>query len=448
MRLTVPPLNILENEGFSTEKDIFNRKQFGERLANLFENSQEDIVVALDAPWGEGKSTFVKMWQGYVQNHRESKFKTIYFDAFANDYQKDPFIALTAELYSLLKNENEEKKKEFKAKASNAIKSMSRGALKIGVRALTGGILDGTIVDSVEKDISELAAEQIDSIIADRLQNSKEDKTALIHFKQYLEQIAEEQGDGNPIIFIIDELDRCRPDFALELVEQIKHIFSVQGITFLLILNRSQLEASVKARYGNDVNASLYLQKFVNIWFTLPRSTERHDDHGLKYLKFALKSMLSKDETFNNKNLIELLEELIKYKKPSYREIERTLSYVALIYNMSSDDTKYKFEYQVAMAFVCYLRASLPSVFDKISANTIGFDDLLYETGLAWTNDSNESEFWYLEYVVRIMKFDYADKETRKQMIQNQEIKTNEFYFPTNGLFKQVANMLNTMENR
>ena len=187
MRLTVPPLSILEDEGFSVEKDIFKRKQFGERLANLFENSQDNIVVALDAPWGEGKSTFIKMWQGYVQNQRENKFKTIYFDAFANDYQKDPFIALTAELYSLLKDAKEEKKKEFKKKAGDAIKSMSRGALKIGIRSLSGGILDGTIVDSVGKEISELAAEQIDSIVADRLQNSEEDKTALVHFKQYLQ---------------------------------------------------------------------------------------------------------------------------------------------------------------------------------------------------------------------------------------------------------------------
>ena len=82
MRLTVPQIDISREEGFSKDKDIFNREKFGEKLANLFENSQEDIVVALDAQWGEGKSTFVKMWQGYVENHIDKKFKTIYFDAF------------------------------------------------------------------------------------------------------------------------------------------------------------------------------------------------------------------------------------------------------------------------------------------------------------------------------------------------------------------------------
>lgn len=446
MRLTVPALSIVDNDGFSTEKDIFNRKQFGERLANLFENSQEDIVVALDAPWGEGKSTFVKMWQGYVQNHRESKFKTIYFDAFANDYQKDPFIALTAELYSLLKNDDEEKKKEFKEKAGNAIKSMSRGALKIGVRALTGGILDGTIVDSIEKDISELTAEQIDSIIADRLQNSEEDKTALTHFKHYLQQVAEEHGGNNPIIFIIDELDRCRPDFALELVEQIKHIFSVQGITFLLVLNRGQLEASVKARYGNDVNASLYLQKFVNIWFTLPRSAERYDDYGEKYLNFALKSMLDADEEFKNTDLIEILRELVKANKPSYREIEQILSYVALVHNMSSGDTKYYSNYQIAIAFMCYLKASLPTIFERVSKNNISFDELIIETGFEWAKNGSASEYAYIEYMVKEIKYDFADPELRKRMIEDKEIETRRY--DRTGMFMQIANMLNTMNER
>lgn len=74
MKIVVPTLEILEIEGFSDEKDIFKRKDFGERLANLFENSKDELVVGLDAPWGEGKSTFIKMWKGYVEHKREKKF--------------------------------------------------------------------------------------------------------------------------------------------------------------------------------------------------------------------------------------------------------------------------------------------------------------------------------------------------------------------------------------
>ncbi len=101
MKITIPELKIEETEGF-TKNDIFGRKDFGERLANLIENTDDSLVLALDSQWGEGKTTFIKMWKGHVEHVRENKLKTIYFDAFANDYQKDPFLALISEIYEIL----------------------------------------------------------------------------------------------------------------------------------------------------------------------------------------------------------------------------------------------------------------------------------------------------------------------------------------------------------
>lgn len=111
MKLTMPEIIINEEDGFSSEKDIFNRKEFGERLANIIQKSDENIVIALDAKWGEGKSTFIRMWKGYLTHHRDIKLKSIYFDAFENDYQKDPFLVLASEIYDLIKDDSEDKKK-------------------------------------------------------------------------------------------------------------------------------------------------------------------------------------------------------------------------------------------------------------------------------------------------------------------------------------------------
>ena len=182
------------------------------------------------------------MWRGHIGQDAENPIKSLYFDAFANDYQKDPFLALAGELYELVTDEKEEKKKEFKDKAKGVAKSLARGAVKIAVRTISGGIVDGSMIDSAEKDVSELFADQVDSIIADKLENAKKDKLAIENFRGYLEKFAHDHGNGSPIVFIIDELDRCRPDFALDLLEQIKHLFSVKGIVFLLVLNRSALE--------------------------------------------------------------------------------------------------------------------------------------------------------------------------------------------------------------
>lgn len=88
MKITIPSIKIEGNEGFSPEKDIFVRKEFGERLAKLLTQTDDEFVVALDAGWGEGKSTFIQMWKGEVAHHRNQKIRTIYFDAFSNDYQK------------------------------------------------------------------------------------------------------------------------------------------------------------------------------------------------------------------------------------------------------------------------------------------------------------------------------------------------------------------------
>jgi len=109
MKLTPPKLEINQNEGFTTKNDIFNRKGFGERLANLVEQSNGNLVIALDAKWGEGKSTFIQMWRGHISTIRDSQIRNIYFDAFANDYQKEPFLALASEIYKLLDTDDEKK---------------------------------------------------------------------------------------------------------------------------------------------------------------------------------------------------------------------------------------------------------------------------------------------------------------------------------------------------
>jgi len=59
----------------------------------------------------------------------------------------------------------------------------------------------------------------------------------------------------------VDELDRCRPDFALGLLERIKHLFDVEGIAFVLLVNRSQIEGYIRTVYGN-ADAEAYLLKF------------------------------------------------------------------------------------------------------------------------------------------------------------------------------------------
>ncbi len=73
-----------------------------------------------------------------------------------------------------------------------------------------------------------------------------------------------------PLIVMIDELDRCRPSYAIELLEVAKHLFSVDHIVFVLAVNRSELAHSIRALYGSDFDAEGYLRRFFDVDFRLP----------------------------------------------------------------------------------------------------------------------------------------------------------------------------------
>ena len=79
-----------------------------------------------------------------------------------------------------------------------------------------------------------------------------------------------EASDHKPIVVFIDELDRCRPSYAVELLETAKHIFSVDHVVYVLAVNRSELAHSVKTLYGDGFGATAYLRRFFDIDFRLP----------------------------------------------------------------------------------------------------------------------------------------------------------------------------------
>lgn len=431
----MPELEIKPDAGFSTDIDIFKRAGFGERLSNLIANADDYPVIALDSGWGEGKSTFIKMWRGYLENHRNTRIKTIYFDAFENDYQKDSFLTLASEIYQLISSEDEEKQVEFREKTIKAFKSFSRGAIKIAVKAGTAGVVDGSAFDSVEKEISNLVSEQVDDIVKDKFKNVQRDKLALKEFKSYLEVFAETAGEGSPIIFIIDELDRCKPDFALSLLEQIKHLFSVNGISFLLVTNRVQLEEIIKTKYGKNINPTNYLHKFINLWLSLPRTSGQYNDDGVVFLNYAIKSMMVNDEKIVNSRTIEAFTEIVKYRQLSFREIERMLSYYSVIQNMTGEK-KYYNSYQILIALACFLKASHPEALKELNGK-LNYDDIIKLSRLDELVD--ETEYNTLFHMKKLLRFDLGSEEVRSKMMDEKEIQADSF----RGMSKNIIVTIN-----
>lgn len=437
MKLMVPQLDLDQQKGFAADIDIFKRKDFGERLATLIENADDHPVIALNSGWGEGKSTFIKMWQGYLEHERPTKLKTVYFDAFKNDYQKDPFLALAAEIYNLLDCKDSKRKAEFKKMAASAAKSLMRGAIKIGIKAATAGLVDGTEAEDAVRDFSALLSEQVDEIIAEKLKNVEKDRLALDTFREYLAEITHEIGKGKPVIFIIDELDRCRPDFALELLEQIKHLFSVKGLTFLLITNRTQLEESIRSKYGSGVNATNYLHKFINLWMSLPKKTINTRDYREVFIDYALHKMMNDQEKILLTESLDVIKDLAVFHTLSLREIERMLAYFAIIQNLTASKN-YNENYQNLIAIICFIAANKPELL--LNLESLDHQELFNELGL---NHIDEKSKYNSLYNLKIyIKFDLADEKTKDLMIENREIRMPGFRRYTEGDLKIIAGWL------
>ena len=122
MKLVTPSLIVEDSDGF--KNDVLQRKQFGEALLNLVTHSTDELVISLDGKWGDGKTTFVRMWQGLL---KENSIPSIYIDAFQNDYTEDAFISIASAITSYVDMHSAEAQKssDFKDKAK-----------KVGVRLL------------------------------------------------------------------------------------------------------------------------------------------------------------------------------------------------------------------------------------------------------------------------------------------------------------------------
>ena len=402
MKLLVPPLKISENDGFRPEIDIFNRKAYGESLFNLINNTEDELVLALDAPWGEGKSTFIKMWRGLSA---ENKVANVYFDAFENDYQQDPLLAISSQLYALIDKKDDSTQAEFKKKALSALKVIGRASLRVGIKALTAGVLDETILEQTDniEDASDEASDLIDNFIAKQLTKSEENSKSLIAFKEYLSALGEKLGNGKNLVFIIDELDRCKPRFALSILESIKHLFSVPHITFVLVMNRTQLEEAVKCEYGAGVDASRYLQKFVSVWTSLPKSNQDHRVLGNSYVRNCLKAMNFEVKTQAQQDAIGYIEELVNYYDLSLREVEKSLTNFAIIYN-ATEECNIISEYLTIAIFLCVIKVIKPEIYNKLSRKKIDYPELVKSADLTrlkahyWDEQEEHPLRWLLKY--------------------------------------------------
>lgn len=248
-------IEIPENNPF--QNCALGREKYANILTNMVSHyANEGCVLALNAEWGAGKTTFVKMWRQKLEN---DVFRTLYFNAWECDYTTDPLIAMLSELEDL--HGNQETYKKIASNLGRILWAVTISAGKQFIKNKVG--VDSKVVESAINEISELGEEA--------LKEYREQQGNLKVFRELLTEYVASSSNKMPIVFFIDELDRCNPTFAVRLLERIKHLFYIPNIVFVLSINNKQLEYAIQGYYGSSAfNAKEYLRRFIDIEYNLP----------------------------------------------------------------------------------------------------------------------------------------------------------------------------------
>lgn len=315
------------------ENDFWGREALADRLTDHVSRITVGATIAIDAEWGAGKSWFVNNWKAKLE---QNDFKVIYLNAFNQDYIEDPFLTISMEIANALQADQAtlDKIKSTIGDAYRAIlPNLPMLIFQVAMGLIGAGKLAGELVDTF-KDLqedsgkfgeaaAELLNEKLKEHLSAQVENYENEKKSLDYFKAQLAEITSKLD--KPLVFIVDELDRCKPEFAIRLIERIKHFFDIPKVVFILAVNKKQLEESINNFYGFSSTAN-YLEKFIDFSVML----KSKDMDGKKYNE-TLKSYNQDFQLSLHTGEIQLYTNLCKIYNPNPRQLIRIINKFSLL---------------------------------------------------------------------------------------------------------------------
>jgi hypothetical protein len=360
MRFLPPDEHLhLYETGF--DDDLLGRAKVSKTLSDVLERIEDPLVVALDGRWGTGKSYFLKRWVGAHSLENGGRALTLYFDAFAHDYLSDPLVALVGALSERVPKVEEPKLDRLKKATIKFVKPAARLGLALATYGATEALsgVGGVAAEAIKG--------EAERAVDDFWKREEGRQAAMEEFRAAIETLTVSAGEqaAKPLIVVVDELDRCRPDYALEVLEVIKHFFAVSRVHFVLGVNLNALENSVKARYGSEIDATAYLQKFLSFTLNLPdhigdQARTPSVDHYVSHLgaematpQHLLKEVRAQLGVLGRRNHI------------SIRDVGKIMSAVSLLPEEARDERVYPGWRAVAITLVI-TRVIRPDLFKKM----------------------------------------------------------------------------------
>ena len=255
-------------------EDKLNRQDFINFMKNLIKNSDnykrnsdsDSYVIALDSGWGTGKSFFIELLKKDIEEN-EDNIKVVKYNAWENDYCDNAFNPLFYDILNKNIVDSITDKKNIEA-LGTAAKSIIKAFGKDVISKTIG--LDNTTeaVINTLADIKNFLTKNLPEI--EELNSQRE---SFENFKKLLKSTSSWLSDNDKrLVVIIDELDRCKPTFAIQTLEIVKHIFDIENLTFIFAIDIHQLSHSIECVYGQGIDSTGYLCRFFDYIAKLPTS--------------------------------------------------------------------------------------------------------------------------------------------------------------------------------
>ena len=312
VNLTPPALKPVAGSPWSD--DALQREGIASELSELtatLARGDESATIALDGGYGTGKTFILQRW---VQELQDQGRVAVYYNAWENDCDDDPLVSLIEALAS-------DGKAKWGQKTWGALNEVMEGV----VRKYTG-----VDTQKVRKAVTDGKTPGLLDVAAAR-------RTSRQTLKKLLADLVDSTGDEDAfgVVVVIDELDRCRPTFATELMERVKHVLNVRGLVFVFGVNMVALRETVKAVYGN-IDAHQYLLRMFTTTLHMPPGVafQEHGSrsHWRSYLEHLADRHRLREFCANHQGLKEDLEHSLQLLKLAAiaggftpRELERVM---------------------------------------------------------------------------------------------------------------------------
>ena len=367
--------------------DLLDRKQF---ITKKFAPCCSALlgrggVLAVHAPFGYGKSKFAQYYKEHFNKEKDTN-RAIIIDAFLHDYIDNPFIAIHKSIGELVGYDEE--------------------------------------MNKLGRELLKAVTKEVPLLRTFNLSNKLFERSLEQIIKQYIERLKKLANDTS-ITIIIDELDRCRPDYAVCFLERIKHYFGpVPNILFILMINKDQLFQSIKYVYGieNKEDITNYFEKFLSYRIIdLPLLSEEELNRGQSVEKenaYSYKMLYSKLQTkiLNSNNdkkayirFIETAAAFLHCLDLNYRYHDQVYLGIDITLAITKQEQCFTEETARLYAYLLVLSLSKPDIFKMLKEIDSEGHKLAY-------NLFNEIESRFCEYGNHISTKDENGKKAQEEI--------------------------------